>query len=239
VTSRAIVRGVPFGLILMAASCRPAATLPTTGATPSQSVRPPSPVARLTDTVPANSSGMLAPPTPPATSTPTLFPEQDLHTVTDDTGAIQATIPVVWSDQRTIPWVSAAGEMIGTTFIASTDIEAYLSWQVEGVSISVTRRLDRGYIQLLDEEYATYSKVCRDPFLDRWDFSNEFHRGKYYVLVDCGGVEGGWLHLFSVVGRVDPKAYTARVLAYDMIPLFGSDFGDIMMMFQVDPDKLP
>jgi hypothetical protein len=123
--------------------------------------------------------------------------------------------------------------------MASTDVDAFAGWQVEGVSISVSRRLGRGYIQLLDEEYATYSQVCRDPFLDRWEFENEFHRGKYYVLVDCGGVEDGWLSLFAVVGRADPNAYTARVLAYDMIPIFGEDFRDIIMKLQVDPEKLP
>jgi len=238
--NRAMICYVVCGLVLLTASCRPATT-PDVRPTPSptQTARPASTQARPTNTLTASSTIVPGPTVPSAGSTATPFPEEYLHTVTDDTGAIKASVPVVWSDLRTVPWVDADGETIGTTLMASTDIEAYLDWQVEGVSISATRKLDRGYIQLLDEEYVKYSQVCTDPFFKHWDFENEFHRGLYYALVDCGGVEDGWLRLFTVVGRADPKAYTARVQAYDMIPIFGQEFGDILMMFQVLPENLP
>jgi len=239
-TVRVMVRYFITGLTLLIASCRasPISVVDPT-VTPSRTAQPASTEARPTNAAVLTSTLAPVPTSPRLTSTASPYPEEDLHLVTDDTGAISASIPVVWSDLRTIPWIDSAGKTIGTTLIASTDIEAYLSWRVEGVSISASRRLGRGYIQLLDEEYAIYSGLCTDPFFTRWDFENEYHRGKYYALVDCGGVEDGWLRLIAVVGRGDPQAYTARVLAYDMIPIFGDTFGDILMMFQVNPENLP
>lgn len=157
----------------------------------------------------------------------------------DESNAIAATIPRAWQDTRTIPWMDDQGETIGTTFMASTDLEAFLDWHAEGVAISVSRRLNRGYLQLLVEEYQTYLDLCSDPFFTFWDFENAIHRGRYAALNRCAHVEHSWLSILSVVSIEDPQAYVARVLAYDLPPLFGGEFRDIMMQFQVIPDKLP
>jgi hypothetical protein len=170
---------------------------------------------------------------------PSLFPEQNLHLVTDETGAISATVSVTWGDTRSVPWTDAQGQVIGTTFIASSDVDAFLDLQAEGIAISVSRRLGRGYIQLLDEEYQTYLDICNDPFYTFWDFQNEFQRGKYFVLDNCAGVDNSWLSVLSVVNVENPQAYVARILAYDLEPIFGEDFRGLAMQFQVDPEALP
>lgn len=181
-------------------------------------------------------------PTPsPKTPTPsaTPFPEYDLIAVTNEAGSITATIPRVWADIRSLDWTDEDGRVIGHTLRASTDIDAFLAWKVEGVAISVSRRLRIGYIELLDREYERYEPLCGDPFQTFWDEDSSLHRGKSFVLTDCGGVEDGWLSVMSMVPRDGSGAYVAEVFAYDMPPTFGGDFRDILLRFEVVPDRLP
>lgn len=174
---------------------------------------------------------------PPPSPSP--YAERDLHVATDETEAIIAFIPVAWHETRTIPWTDDRGRTIGTTFMASTDIERFRDLQVEGVAISVSRRLPMGYIQLLDEEYETYLEICNHPFSGYSDFQNSFYRGKWVTLNDCYQIDNSWLSILSVVSIEDPQGYVARVLAYDMPPIFGGEFRRIMMQFQVLPENLP
>ncbi len=196
--------------------------------------------------VPTNTATPIKPsPTPTRSPTATLhptetpFPERDLHTVTDESNAIAAVIPVAWRDVRSSAWTDNQGNIIGVTFMASTDVDRFLNWEVEGVVISVSRRLGKGYIQLLDEEFATYLNHCNNTFYQYWDFKNSFYRGKYGVLNNCNQIYNSWLRILSVVSLEDPMKYVARVLAYDLPPIFGSEFADILMEFQVLPENLP
>jgi hypothetical protein len=163
----------------------------------------------------------------------------DLHTVTDESNAIAAVIPVAWRDIRSIAWKDAQDNIIGVTFMASSDVDRFLNWEAEGVVISVSRRLGKGYIQQLDEEYAAYLNHCNDAFHRYWDFDNTIYRGKYVVLNDCEQIDNSWLRILSVVSLEDPGRYVARILAYDLPPIFGSEFADILMQFQVFPENLP
>jgi hypothetical protein len=201
------------------------------------------PSSRISTSVPSPVSTELSPPlTTPYTvisPSPSPFPEQDLHIVSDEQGAITATVPRVWQQTQTIPWLDGRGQIIGTTLMASSDIEGFRKWQVEGVAISVSRRLPMGYVQLLDKEHATYLKLCNDTFETYWDFENALYRGKYVVFNNCANVNNSWLSVLSVVSIEHPQAYVARVLAYDLPPIFGEDFRDMAMQFSVHADYLP
>jgi hypothetical protein len=117
-----------------------------------------------------------APQEPTASPTTTPFPETQLHTITDQTGAIEANLPTAWTDVRTEPWLNEQGETIGTTFTASTDIESFLKFEAEGVAISVSRRLQVGYIQLLEQEYDAYVRHCEDTYRTRWHLEDPVYR---------------------------------------------------------------
>jgi hypothetical protein len=171
--------------------------------------------------------------------TATLYPERNLHAVTDESNAITAIIPVAWEDTRSSAWTDSQDNVIGITFMASSDIDRFLNWEAEGVVISISRRLGKGYIQLLDEEYAAYLNHCSDAFHTYWDFKNSLYRGKYVVLNDCEQIHNSWLRILTVVNLEDPGSYVARILAYDLEPIFGSEFAEILMQFQVFPDYLP
>lgn len=203
-----------------------ATALPRSTATPQTSEEPqPTPAVVPTEKAP----------TPSATP----FPEQELHTVTNDAGSITATIPTVWTDVRSFTWTNEQNVIIGHVLIASSNVEAFLRWEVEGVSISVSRNLGIGYVQLLESDYSKYREVCDDPYLTFWDFESSLHRGKYFVLDDCAGVDGGWLSVMSVVPPGNDRTYVAEVLAYDMPPTYGDEFRDIIMRFEVFTEKLP
>ena len=209
-------------------------------------VTSPTPIS-TTETVPAPTGTSLPLSTAiPATETQitnptvTLFPEEQLYTVTDQTKAIEATIPSIWTDLRTQPWTDAKGATIGTILMASTDIEAFLAFQAEGVAISVSNRLPMGYTQLLDEEYKFYSQPCQDTYRTRWRLDDHpVYRGMYFVFGECEGQRDTWLSLFSLVGKQDADRYVARVVAFDMIPTYGDMFRDIILKFKVFPENLP
>jgi len=234
---------VILGLLILSLAC--GLTPPTVGERGASSEEAP-PTASLQETsttvpspVPRMSSPTIAPRDTAPAASPSPFPERDLHEVADDRNAIIATIPKAWGQTRTVPWTDDRGRIIGTTFMASADIERFLDWQAEGVSISVSRRLGVGYIQLLDEEYETYLDLCNDPFNTYWDFQNALYRGKYVVLNNCSQIDNSWLSILSVVNIEDPQGYVVRVLAYDLPPIFGEEFRDIMMQFQVLPGNIP
>ena len=182
---------------------------------------------------------VVASPTPTLPLADAFAPEERLDIVTDETNAIRANIPAVWTDTRTDPWLDAKGNILGIIFLASTDIEAFLDFKAEGVAISVSRRLPVGYTQLLDEEYDFYITRCQDTYKTRWKLDGPVYRGMYFVFGECDQTRDAWLSLFSVVNQQDSSQYVARVVGYDMIPTYGDTFRDIIMDFEVFPEKLP
>lgn len=206
---------------------------------------PPNPISP-TETAPApiptttpTSTPTTAPPDQVLPPTATLFPEEQLHTVTDQTNVIEANIPTVWTDTRTEPWKDKKGRTIGTIFMASTNIEAFLKFQAEGVAISVSRHLPVGYAQLLEDEYASYVKQCKDTYKTRWKLENPTYNGAYFVFGECAKTQNTWLSVFSMVSKQDPGQYIARVVAYDMIPTYGDTFRDMILKFKVFAENLP
>jgi len=174
----------------------------------------------------------------PVTPTATLFPEYLTHFVTDESGAITANIPTVWTDQQTLPWLDEAGREVGIIFIASTNIDKFLVLEAEGVAISVSSQYPLGFIQLLDAEVIPYLATCDDTYHTRWDFNTEIYRGKEAVF-NCHGSNWEWLSIMTMVSKSNPAAYIARVIGFDMIPIFGGQFRDMLLQFEVNPENLP
>lgn len=174
-----------------------------------------------------------------AAPTPTPFPERDLHTVTDDFGVITAELPGAWTDIRTERWLDNKGKPIGVTLLAAFNIEDFQDLKGEGVAISVSDRLGKGYIQLLDEETKFYEKFCDDTYKTAWTVEHPLYRGRYMVL-DCDPLDSyAWLSVMSMVNKKDPAAYVARVVGLDEIPIFGDEFRDVVTGFTVEPENLP
>jgi hypothetical protein len=213
----------------------PTAEPPATQTAPAstQAIPPPAPTITPTRRVEPVETATNLPPTA------AVNPEQQTHFVTDETGAIEANIPTVWADLRTEPWLNEKGETLGTIFTASTDIEAFLNFQAEGVSISVSRKLPVGYIQLLETEYDRYVKPCEDSYKTRWKLDDPVYNGLYFVFGKCAGTDYTWLSLFTLVDQRSPGQYIARLVGYDMIPIYGEDFRTMLLKFKVHPEKLP
>jgi len=214
----------------------PAAASPTSIPPTATTTMPTAPTAtsRPLSTATTIAQDQIVPPTA------TLFPEKQLHTVTDQDNTIEANIPTAWTDMRTVPWTDAKGTTIGTTFMASTDVDAFLKFRAEGVAISVSSRLQIGYTQLLDEEYKFYVQHCKDTYKTRWKLDNApVYRGMYFVFNECDGTPDAWLSLFSLVSKQDSGRYIARVVGYDMIPIYGDTFRDIILNFKIFPENLP
>jgi hypothetical protein len=197
------------------------------------------PVLTLTSATTSTLTPTAIPETPTLHPAETLFPEEQLDTVMDQTGAIRVNIPTTWTDRRTEPWLDENNETIGTTFMASTNIDAFLKLGAEGVAVSVSQHLPVGYAELLEREYDYYVKYCEDTYKTRWRLDHPVYKGFYYVFGECNGVRDTWLSLFAVVDKHDPGKYIVRVVAYDMIPTYGDTFRDIIMNFEILPEKIP
>jgi len=182
---------------------------------------------------------LLAAAAPAATPTPTPMPERDLHTVTDDFGVIEADLPKAWTDIRTERWLDAKGRPVGVTLLAAFNIDDFQNLKGEGAAISVSNRLGKGYIQLLDEEIKFYEKFCEEDYKTVWPIDHPVYRGKYKTL-DCDPHGSyAWLSVMSMVNKRDPAAYVARVVGLDKIPIFGQEFRDVITGFRVNINNLP
>jgi hypothetical protein len=173
----------------------------------------------------------------PPTATLTPFPEDLTHFVTDDTGAITINVPTTWTDQQTLPWLDESGMEVGTIFIASTDIDKFLVLEAEGVAISVSKQYPLGYVELLDIEILPYLSVCDDTYKTRWEIDTDTHRGREADL-NCHDSSYEWLSIMTLVNKADPAAYIVRLVGFDMIPIFGEDFRDMLRQFEVKPSLL-
>jgi hypothetical protein len=107
------------------------------------------------------------------------------------------------------------------------------------VAISVSRHPPVGYVQLLENEYKVYVRQCQDTYKTRWKLEDPVYNGMYFVFGECAGTKNTWLSLFTAVSKTEPGKYIARVVAYDMAPLYGDDFRSIIMKFKVKPENIP
>lgn len=129
--------------------------------------------------------------------------------------------------------VSGSGKM------TQINIADFQNLKGEGVAISVSNRLGKGYIQLLDEEAKIYKVLCEDVFKKYWDLDHPVYRGKDFVL-QCGDHPNDrWLDVMTMVNKKEPGAYVARVIGLDQPPLFGDEFRDVITGFTVNVGNLP
>ena len=63
--------------------------------------------------------------------------------------------------------------------------------------------------------------------------------GCTFVFGECKGSRDTWLSLFSLVNKQGASRYIVRVVAYDMIPIYGDRFRDMILNFKVFPENLP
>jgi hypothetical protein len=211
-----------------------------TSEVPDATATPPRHMPLATATLPMNTPTL--PPTstrPPPQPSATIANESILHTITNDAGSISAVIPSTWTDVRSLTWTNEQEVVIGHKLVASSDVEAFLEWKADGVAIGVSRDLPIGYLQLLDIDADRYGELAPHPAYSFDDFENRLHRGKYFTLWLCGGVQGCLLRVFSLVPQGDGPAYVAEVLLYDDLPYTSQKIEDSIMRFEVDPDRLP
>lgn len=180
-------------------------------------------------------------PTVSGTEEPTLAPEAtaqgDIYFVTDDYDAVVFIIPNEWGDYITSPW-QEDDRVIGTTITASSNLGAYLNWGAAGVTISISRRLDKGYIQMMDEFGDVFAEPCEE-YLSRWEFENDVHRGMRQRFWRCGGEDGPTLDLLALVSKEDPQAYIAMVMIVWFYPVEYQLYEEYLLNFFVIPENLP
>jgi len=160
-----------------------------------------------------------------------------IYYVTDEFDAVAYVLPNDWGEYLASPW-QEEDKIIGSTITASSDLGAYLNWGAPGVTISVSRQLDKGYIQMMDEFRDVFAESCVEH-KSRWEFENDFHRGMRQRFWDCGGESGPTLDLLALVNKENPQAYTAMVTIVWFYPVEYQLTEEYLLSFIVIPDNLP
>lgn len=127
-------------------------------------------------------------------------------TVSDDSGAIQVSIPAEWVDVNGQAWVSDGTE-IGVAIAAAADLAAFNdTWTESGLFFGVSDRLAElgGYIQLLDAVRTDFEGVC--TYDSRTDYEDSAFRGKYDLYSDCDG-QGTWFVVLTAVPITNSTQY--------------------------------
>jgi len=109
---------------------------------------------------------------------------EDQQTVTDDTGAIEVTIPAAWNDVDTTP------ASIGPSIWAAPDLDAFISsWDVPGIEVYVTTELGSDLGDALDQylEELEFSDQCTDG--GRQLFRTDEYVFLSQLLYQCGDSE--------------------------------------------------
>jgi hypothetical protein len=180
---------------------------------------------------------------PPASVTEGSSQTQDasaqggIYFVTDEFDAVVYVLPNDWGEYLASPW-QEEDKIIGSTITASSDLGAYLNWGASGVTISVSRQLDKGYIQMMDEFRDVYAESCEEH-KSRWEIENDFHRGMRQRFWRCGGESGPTLDLLALVNKENPLAYTAMVIIVWFYPVEYQLNEEYLLSFIVIPDNLP
>jgi serine protease Do len=106
--------------------------------------------------------------------------------VTDDSGTIQVSLPVEWTDVRGLPW-DYQGSTVGVSIAGSTDLDAWYSgWDTPGVFFSASSSL----VGTVDIPTLLQTESFEgDCTLDgRYDYSDPLYTGQYDLYSDCGGI---------------------------------------------------
>ena len=161
----------------------------------------------------------------------------EIYFVTDEFDAVVFVLPNAWGEYLASPW-QKEDKVIGSTITASSDLGAYLNWGASGVTINVSRRLDKGYIQIMDEFRDVFAEPCEE-YQSRWEFENDVHRGMRQRFWRCGGKNGPTLDLLALVNKENPQAYTAMVTIVWFYPVEYQLNEEYLLNFIVIPGNLP
>ena len=127
---------------------------------------------------------------------PSLADYEDYMLVTDDSGAIQVSVPTEWSDILGVPWDRGEGE-IGAALTAAPDVALWQeTWGTPGVFIGASATLGQTPTEMLDD--LSFTDSC--DYVDRYDYDDGLYVGLFDYYENCGA-EGS---TFIVVAAEPP-----------------------------------
>jgi len=223
-------------VLISGSSCQPkTGTTPTAGVSASPTVL--QPTLSIPTTVTPQEPASPASVTEGSSQTQNATTQGEIYFVTDEFDAVVFVLPNAWGEYHASPW-QEGDKVIGSTITASSDLGAYLNWGASGVTISVSRRLDKGYIQMMDEFRDVFAEPCEE-YQSRWEFENDVYRGMRQRFWRCGGKNGPTLDLLALVNKENPQAYIAMVKIVWFYPVEIQLNEDYLLNFIVIPENLP
>lgn len=120
-------------------------------------------------------------------SLPPGIPYSEYVSITDDSGLIEMSVPVEWSDIDGRPWESdlATGveEFIGSALSASPNVDAMRdTWGTPGAFLGASPSIERTVDELLDE--SEFREVC--AYDGRFDYEDGLYTGRFDSYSKCG-----------------------------------------------------
>ncbi|MEX1206987.1 MAG: S1C family serine protease [Acidimicrobiia bacterium] len=104
------------------------------------------------------------------------------QTITDDSGLIEVSVPVEWTDLDSDGWVNS-GELIGPGLVSAPSVAAWRAeWGTPGVFIGATDMLGTTPNQILDDK--RWDSFC--DYEGRQDYDDGLYTGRYDVYSNCG-----------------------------------------------------
>jgi serine protease Do len=174
------------------------------------------------DTTPGTAPGTTAGPGPfdPGTT------YTDYMVITDDSGLIELSVPVEWSDIESHGWISQ-GERLGPGLVAASDIEAWRAeWGTPGVFIGASDSLGQTPDTALDSK--RWDPFC--TYEGRDDYDDGLYVGRYDLYADCGDE----LSVFIVIAAEPPEG--DFLIFVEIVVVTEADLGaadEIIRTFQV------
>ena len=153
-------------------------------------------------------------------------------TVTDDTGAIQVSIPSIWAEVDGSNWISD-GEVIGASITAAADVNAFNETYYEpGVFFGASNDIATlaGYIELLDAYRDIFSGDC--SLEGRYDYEDSAYKGSYDLYTNCLGTQNTMVVL-SARPIYDQTAFLITVLVNIMSDADATALDEILRTFDV------
>ena len=137
---------------------------------------------------------------------------EDFATVQDDYGAIQVSVPTIWSQVDGTPWLGEDGEILGSSITATANRDRWDSGYDEpGIFFGVSDEVAKlaGYIQLLDEYRSVFRNTC--DYGGRFDYEDTAFEGAYDVYTNCEG-SGDTAIILSARPQVNKTSFLVTLL---------------------------
>ncbi len=147
--------------------------------------------------------------------------------VTDDSGALQMSVPSSWGQIDGSAWVSDSGDVLGVSLRAAPNLDDFLSsWSTPGVIFNASSDLGTNTADILD--LIEYSDSC--TYDSRNEYSDELYTGQYDVWKECG--DTGTTGLVLVVTPAD-DSFIALVMVQIVSDADLDALDTILSSFQV------